>query len=142
MSEQLVVFGLNNEEYALLVGAVREITKLEDITHVPDMPPYIKGIINLRGKAIPVIDIHQRLGLRRSRCTLALIAEIEGITLGLAVNEVKEVNTLGEVQPAPPLVSTPLIEGIINIPNRLIMVLRLESIIGLDEQQVLEKIAG
>ncbi len=142
MSEQLVVFGLNNEEYALLVSAVREITKLEDITHVPDTPSYIKGIINLRGKAIPVIDIHRRLGLPRSRCSLALIAEIGGITLGLAVNEVKEVSTLGEVQPAPPIVSTPLIEGIINIPNRLIMVLKLESLIGVEEQLLLDKVAG
>ncbi|HWJ02334.1 MAG TPA: chemotaxis protein CheW [Verrucomicrobiae bacterium] len=142
MSEQLVVFSINEEEYALPVNRVREITKLNSITPLPDCPSYIKGILNLRGKAIPVFDIHRRLGLRRSHCPLALIAEVDGTMLGLAVNSVKEVSVLDNLQPPPPMVTTPFISGIINIPGRIIMLLKLESLIGDEEQIMLGKIAG
>ncbi len=141
MSEQLVVFYLDKEEYALPVNAVREITKLSEITPVPDSPPYLKGIINLRGKAIPVIDIHQRLGLRRSYCTFALISEVNGTEFGFAVNSVKEVSILGNVQPPPPIVTTPFITGLINLPGRLVMLLNIQSIIGNEEQFLLKDLA-
>jgi purine-binding chemotaxis protein CheW len=141
MAQQFVVFQLNNEEYALPVHAVREITKLTDITPVPHSPAYVKGIINLRGIAMPVIDIHRRLEIPRSHCTLGLIAEVNGNPLCLAVNEVKEVSVLGDIQPPPQIVTSNFIVGIVNLPDRLVMMLRLDSIVSDEECQALAVLA-
>lgn len=141
MPEQLVVFTLHEEEFALPVTLVREITRIDEVINVPDSPPYIKGIINLRGKAIPVVDIHNRLGLSSSHCRVALISEVNGITIGLTVDGVKEVSTLGEVQAPPTMMCSQFVTGIINIPPRMVMVLDLDSLIGSDDQVVLTRIA-
>ncbi len=61
--QQLVVFDLSSEAYGVDIGAVREIIRLQDITKVPRTPEFVEGVINLRGKVIPVIDLRRRFGL-------------------------------------------------------------------------------
>ena len=140
MSGKLVVFKLGQEEYALPVENVKEITKLDKITAVPDASAIVKGIVNLRGLVVPILDLQERLALKRSHCTIALIAEIGGMPVGLAVNEVKEVNELGEPELPPSLIANPLIKGIINLGDRLIMILDLVKLVSEEEQAVLRKI--
>lgn len=140
MAEQLVVFNLNEEEYALPVHLVKEITKIEKVTPVPEAPAYVKGIINLRGRSIPLLDMHQRLSLGNSNVQTALIAEVGGTTVGLAVDNVKEVSVLGEAVPTPSIVNTPLINGIINIPGRIVILLELANLVADSERLKLESL--
>ena len=60
---QLVVFDLNEEAYGVDIGAVREIIRMQEITRVPRAPRFIEGVINLRGKVIPVVDLRQRFSM-------------------------------------------------------------------------------
>ncbi|MDA8442145.1 MAG: chemotaxis protein CheW [Peptococcaceae bacterium] len=139
MSGKLVVFMLNQEEYALPIEHVKEITKLDKITAVPDAPSFVKGIVNLRGTVVPILDLHKRLQLKRSVCDIALIAEIDGLPVGMGVNEVKEVSDLGEYQAPPQIIANPCIEGILNLSDRLVMVLQVNNLISDEEKFLLNQ---
>lgn len=91
---QAVVFTLANEEFGVDITQVREIDRLMRITRVPRVPPFVEGIINLRGHLVPVLDLRTRLGLPRavpSKNARIVVAEIAGRSLGMIVDEVREV---------------------------------------------------
>src|SRR5271165_4145037 len=67
--EQVVVFDVFNESYAVNIARVHEIIRLQQITVIPGAPPYIEGVINLRGKVIPVLDLRKRFGLQADEHT-------------------------------------------------------------------------
>lgn len=143
MSQQLVVFDLDGGEYALPVTVVREIAKLGSLIPIPDSLPFLKGMIYQRGEAIPVVDLHARLGLEQSHCPFALIVEGGGARLlALAVNSVKGVSVLGEIQAAPNMVSTPCVSGLIKLPDRVIIVLDLHIVLEVGVGKSLEQING
>ncbi|HEX3015964.1 MAG TPA: chemotaxis protein CheW [Desulfobacteria bacterium] len=150
---QLVVFRLEREEYGVPIEHVREITRLTEVRSVPDAPNYIKGLINLRGQAVPVVNLHQRFGCEPSGndCELkddgsenafALITEFEGNLIGLGVDQVQEVRTVENIDPPPTMIKVPFITGIINLPDRIIMLLDLEMMLresGLEELSINEE---
>src|SRR5215510_10845862 len=93
-----LTFALAQEEYGLLVIKVREIIKIMDITSVPQMPDHVKGVINLRGKVIPIIDLRLKFGLADqgyTERTCIIVAEVEvesrKLMLGVIVDSVSEV---------------------------------------------------
>ncbi len=91
---QLVVFRMGKELYGVGIDSVHEIVKVPDITEVPDAPAYLVGVINLRGKIIPVVDLRKRLNLdgrERTKASRVLITENEGRLIGLLVDAVSEV---------------------------------------------------
>lgn len=149
MGVQTVIFSLGKEEYGMPIEVVREITRLAEVRPIPEAPAYVQGLINLRGKALPVIDLHTRFGVpapareeldkpgeRTSEGnSLALIAEVAGALVGFAVDKVLEVSILDNILPPPPLVTAPFIAGIVNLPNRIIMQLAPEKILDPDELQ-------
>lgn len=144
---QVVIFTLGQEEYAMPIEVVREITSLGDVRSIPQAPDYMRGLINLRGKAIPLIDLHVRFGLKSSvsqekQNTFALITEIHGNYVGLAVDEVREVRTLDSIVPPPALVSAPFIGGIVNLPDRMIIHLIPEKIMESSEVQGLRQLTS
>lgn len=96
MTEQLVVFGLGQHQYALGISEVREILRVTEITPVPEMPAYVEGVINLRGAVLPVLNLRLRLGLERmpsDQQTRIILVEAEDNLFGLIVDRVLEVNT-------------------------------------------------
>ncbi|NMA68641.1 MAG: purine-binding chemotaxis protein CheW [Desulfitobacterium sp.] len=143
MSSQWVIFQLGNEEYGMPINVVKEITRLEDVRPIPQAPYYVKGLINLRGSAIPLIDLHIRFGSEAlsqgsaeessSQENFALITEVNGEAVGFAVDQVKEVRVIEEIEPTPPLVAAPFIGGVVNLPDRIIMMLVPEKILDQDE---------
>lgn len=145
MGVQVVIFELGQEEYGMPIEIVREITRLGDIRPIPKAPEYVKGLINLRGSAIPLIDLHVRFGVERkissgveeksSQEDFALITEVNGDLVGFAVDQVREVRVLEDIAPPPPLVTAPFIGGIVNLPDRIIMVLIPDNILGKEEIQ-------
>ena len=103
---QLVSFHLDNEEYGVEVLKVREIIRMVNITHMPNTPHYVEGIINLRGKVIPIISMRKRFGLMESEHnnhSRVIIMDIGGEMIGFTVDAVSEVIRVSssEVQPTP-----------------------------------------
>ena len=91
---QLVVFDLAAESYGVDIGTVREIIRVQEITHVPNAPDFVEGVINLRGKVIPVVDLRKRFGLEVGEQTAEsriVVVDIAGEDIGVMVDAVAEV---------------------------------------------------
>jgi len=89
-----LTFQLGKEEYGIEIRVVTEIIGIQNITELPDMPVYVKGVINLRGKVIPVIDVRLRFGFESveyNERTCIIVVKINDMSIGLIVDEVSEV---------------------------------------------------
>jgi purine-binding chemotaxis protein CheW len=124
---QLLVFTLDKEEYAVYITDTREIISIPDITPIPNSPKFIKGIINLRGKIIVVVDLEKRFGLVREnkiKSKHIIISEVAENNYGIVVDMVKEVLTVPKtsIQATPELVSAKIkadyLDGVIVIDNK------------------------
>jgi len=110
--EQVVVFRLDKEEFGVPIDSVQEIVRVpEELTHVPMAPPFVEGVINLRGAVLPVIDLRRRLGLPtvdRSDRQRVMVFLIEGVRTGFIVDSVAEVLKIHKsaIEPTPRLSST------------------------------------
>lgn len=131
---QLVTFHLGSEEYAIDILKVQEITRMVEITSVPNAPEHIEGVINLRGKVIPVINLRKRFGLgpRNADGNSRIIVVDIGTTVSLIVDSVSEVLRLSpdNVEPAPPITTRnggEYIKGIGKLPNRMLILLDIEQ---------------
>jgi purine-binding chemotaxis protein CheW len=142
---QLVSFHLDNEEYGLEVLKVREIIRMVNITHMPNTPHYVEGIINLRGKVIPIISMRKRFGLMDieiNQQTRVIIMDVAGEMLGFTVDAVSEVIRVSssEVQPAPSVASGGIgqeyIAGVINHGERLLVLLNLDLMFSSEEKEL------
>jgi purine-binding chemotaxis protein CheW len=132
-ARQIVVFSLGEEEYALPVTSVQEIIHWTDPRAVASESHWIKGVISLRGKIIPVADLGARLGLPTERNEGGKIVVVENgsVTAGVVVDDVEEVLTIEDDQiDAVPAAGTEAIDGIVKIDDRLIILLDLDSLFG------------
>lgn len=97
---ELVVFRLGNEEYGIEIGFAQEIIRIPEMkTKIPAMPSYVEGLIDLRGSVIPIIDLKKRFGYEeteRSMDSRLLILNLEGLLVGIIVDDVSEVIKLEE----------------------------------------------
>jgi purine-binding chemotaxis protein CheW len=113
-------FRIGSEEYAIRILAVQEIIGLQPITAVPTAPAFVRGVINLRGKIVPVVDLRVKFGMSSEGCKDALcivVVHAGGVEMGIPVDSVAEVVTIseGDVSPPPEIggqVSTDYILGI------------------------------
>ncbi len=135
---QLVVFDLAGEIYGVNIETVREIIRMQTVTFVPDAPDFVEGVINLRGRVIPVIDLRRRFGLtvtEETNDSRVLVVDSEGEDLGVIVDAVTEVQriTVDSIEPVSNLVSTEQSEyivGITKVEDQLIILLDLDRAIG------------
>lgn len=103
--DKYLTFNLADEDYAVEIKYVTEIVGIQKITEVPDMPQYIKGVINLRGQVIPVMDVRVRFCMPPrpyNDRTCIIVTNINEITIGLVVDEVREVVDIPAAQIDPP----------------------------------------
>jgi purine-binding chemotaxis protein CheW len=103
---KFLTFSMGSEEYGIEIRYVTEIIGIQKITDLPDMPPYVKGVINLRGKVIPVIDVRLRFDLDErdyDERTCIVVVTLNDMTVGLIVDSVSEVIDIpaGDIEPAP-----------------------------------------
>lgn len=142
---QLVVFDLATEAYGVDIGAVREIIRLQDITRVPRTPSFVEGVINLRGKVIPVIDLRKRFTLpvtEENSENRIVVVDIGGQDIGVvvdAVNEVLRIST-DSVEPPSSVITgaeSDYLLGIAKLEDRLIILLDLERVLSDEERQIL-----
>jgi len=140
---QLVSFVLDAEEYGVEVLKVREIIRMPTITKMPNTPHYVEGIINLRGKVIPIVSMRKRFGLSESDNsghTRIIIMDVAGAMTGFIVDGVSEVIRIhsGEIQPPPLMalsggIGQEFITGVFNHAERLLVVMDVERMFSDDE---------
>jgi len=139
---QVVIIAVSDDEYAIPIEHVREITRIEKVQHVPDAADYVAGLINLRGQAIPLVSLHVRFGLQNNtekimiKNAYALITEYYGVQVALLVDEVREVRSVPHLEEVPPLINTPYVKGVINLSGRLIMEIDIKEMLrdsGIEE---------
>jgi purine-binding chemotaxis protein CheW len=105
-ANKYMFFRIGTESYGIGIRHVIEIVEVQRISAVPDLPAYVKGVINLRGKVIPVVDLRLRFGMEErvyDDRTCIVVSEIGGVSLGFIVDTVEEVLEIPEnqVEPAP-----------------------------------------
>jgi purine-binding chemotaxis protein CheW len=128
---QLVVFSLGDEEYALPITQVQEIIRYTEPRSVAAEAPWIRGVISLRGKIIPVCDLAARLGVHGERAADAkiVIVETDSGTAGVIVDEVEEVMTVDHHQlDEVPAAGTEFIDAIAKVGDRLVVLLNPDGI--------------
>jgi purine-binding chemotaxis protein CheW len=138
--QQFVAFRLGSEEYGISILQVQEIKRMTDITRVPYTPPYVKGVINLRGSVLPVIDLKIRLNLPSQECnenTRIIIVKLEEYSVGMIVDEVSEVLWLpaDQIEPSPSFVGTveaEYIRGVGKLEDRLLILLNMENVSAIE----------
>lgn len=148
---QLVTFRIGDEEFAIPILSVEEIIRMVEITRLPNVPPFVEGVINLRGRVIPVIDLRKRFGLEakerdeRSRILVVTLGDgRDEKTVGLIVDSVSEVLRLPEENLEPisgmgTRVSAEYINGIGKVGERLIILLDVERILSSEEKDLLRR---
>jgi len=136
-----LTFILNNEEYGLEILKVREIIGVMDITPVPQTPSFIKGIINLRGKVIPVVDLRLKFvmpEIEYTKETCIIVVDISNRLMGIIVDTVSEVLDIAakDIEPTPSLgsdIKTDFILGMGKIKGKVKILLDIDRVLTLDE---------
>jgi len=140
-----LIFHLGSEEFGTEVLKVREIMGLQDITTVPQTPPFVKGVINLRGKVIPVVDLRLKFGLQpeeyTQRTCIIVVRTHQGdedLMIGIIVDGVAEVLTLTEadIEDTPDFgsgVATPYLKGMAKIKGKVKILLDIDQVLSTNE---------
>jgi len=142
---QLVTFSIGEEEFGVNILQVQEIIRTMEITNVPRAPEFVEGVINLRGKVIPIVDMRRRFGLEskeHDKYTRIIVIEIDMIIVGFVVDAVSEVLRIpaNSVQPPPPVVAgmdSDYIDGVGKLDDRLLILLDLDSLLDNEEKEAL-----
>jgi len=138
---KFLTFVLNNEEYGLEILKVREIIGVMDITPVPQTPPFVTGIINLRGKVIPVVDLRLKFVMPKieyTKETCIIVVDICNRLMGIIVDTVSEVLDIAgkDIEPTPSLgsgIKTDFILGMGKIKGKVKILLDIDRVLTLDE---------
>lgn len=147
---KVIVFKLENEEYALPVEHVGAIERMQPITRIPETADFVKGVINLRGVIIPVIDLRLRFGLEEAELTndnRIIIVHLKDYEVGLVVDAANDVIDIPKnIIEAPPevigSVDIDYIQGVAKVENRLFVLLDLEKVLTTDQKDLLSKLEG
>ncbi len=143
-----LTFVLSDEEYGIEILKVREIIGLMDITSVPQTDAYLKGVINLRGKVIPVIDLRLKFTMHaqeHTQETCTIVVEVGNTLIGIIVDSVSEVSDIGreEIQDAPNLgqnIDTNFIMGMGKLEEKLIILLDIDKVLSAEEMEIIEEV--
>jgi len=134
-------FSLGKEIYAVPIGSVWEINGITEITEVPQTFPFVKGVLNLRGKVIPVIDLRLKFGMQElpyGKQTCVIIMDTRSMQIGVIVDTVNEVLDLlkEDIEPKPDLgnpIKTHFISGMGKFQNHLLILLNIDRVLSIDE---------
>lgn len=152
-NQQYLTFLLAEEMFAVGIQQVREIIEYGNVTTVPMMPRFVRGVINLRGSVVPVIDLSARFGrgsseIHRRTCVVIVEIEQEGVQqeLGMIVDAVSEVLDIpqSEIEPAPAFgarIRADFISGMGKIEGRFVILLDVDKVLAVDEMAALSELA-
>lgn len=145
---QLVSFKIGEEEFGVNILKVQEINRMLQITKVPNAPSFVEGVVNLRGKVIPIIDLRSRLNMARIESdnkTRIVVVEIDGKIVGFIVDEVSEVLRIPRsITEAPPAIVSGIdsdyITAVGKLEDRLLILLDLDRVLKTDEIDALASV--
>ena len=146
---QLVGFRIGEETYGVQIGSVREIVRVPEITMVPNAPEMIEGVINLRGKIIPVMDLRKRFGsaaTQSDKKNRILVVELENRLLGLIVSSASEVLKIppSEIEPPGAVFAegeSSYVTGVGKLKGRLVILLDIARLLRRPEYKTFEEAA-
>lgn len=140
-------FLLGNEEYAIDILRVKEIRGYTEPTTIADAPPFVKGVINLRGNIVPIVDLRMRFGLENityTPFTVVIVLNIMARTLGIVVDNVSDVFRLGaqDIRPAPDfsgIFHSRYIQGLANVGDKMLIVTDIEALMASSEMALFDE---
>ncbi len=143
---QLVSFVVENEEFGVDILRVQEIIRPIEITRVPNAPSFVEGVINLRGRIIPVVDLRKRFGFEprdRDQDTRIVVVELRDKVIGFMTDAVKEVIRINQdvIEPPPDLavgIDAHYIRSVAKLEDRLLILLDLDAVISKEEARALD----
>lgn len=146
--DQFVTFSLATEEYGVSILLVQEIIGYRTLTQIPGVPSFVKGMLNLRGAVVPVIDLRIRFGMTSreyDKFTVIVIVVVQGRTMGIIVDGVSDVVSFEphQVQPTPPVaaaVHTDYISGMGQKDDKFVILLDVDKMLSLEELEVLSAV--
>lgn len=146
-SSRFLVFNLNEECYAVPLFKVREVIAQTEITPVPYTPAHFKGVMNLRGQVISVIDMRLKFKMKAKEAsseTAIIILDLSPVSLGVVVDSVSSVVALNDdqISPSPDIessINTEYITGIARMDGKLILILEIEKTLSLDDLSSMRK---
>jgi purine-binding chemotaxis protein CheW len=140
---QIVSFKVGDEEFGLDILRVQEIIRVQDLTRVPNSPDFVDGVINLRGKVIPIIALRKRFGLHEQahdKQIRIVVLEVQDMVLGFIVDSVSEVLRISADNIAPPprlgKIEREFVAGVGKLEDRLLILLDIERIVSAPEVRV------
>ena len=147
---QLIGFHVGREEYGLEILRVREIIRIREITRLPQSPPFVKGILNLRGDVIPILSLGERFGLEgraEGASSRVIVVKIGGHLVGLMVDSVSTVLRIpaDQIEPPPAIIgglSRGFVVGVGKVGERLVILLDIDRILSKDEQAAVAGMDG
>ncbi|WP_319544037.1 chemotaxis protein CheW [uncultured Pseudodesulfovibrio sp.] len=151
---QFLTFTLGKEIFALDIGTVREVLELTSITKIPRTPPFMRGVINLRGHAVPVVDMRLKLGMSKGEdtvdtCIIIVEIEFEGefTVMGALVDSVREVfeMTPDTIEPAPKMgaaINAEYIKGMGRQSGQFIIIIDINKIFSAEELAIAKNMSG
>jgi len=147
--DEFLAFRLGEEEYAIDILKVQEIRAHEAVTRIANAPAYLKGVINLRGTIVPIVDLRVKLGMERlaDGSAVAIILNLDGRVMGMVVDAVSDVVALAadEVKPAPEfgaVVDARFISGIATMGERMMILVDITRLMTSGELAVVERAAA
>jgi purine-binding chemotaxis protein CheW len=146
---KFLTFSLGNEEYGIEIRHVTEIIGIQNITDLPDMPDFVKGVINLRGKVIPVIDVRLRFNMQERNYderTCIVVVNINEMAVGLIVDSVSEVIDIpaADIEPPPKVKkgeASRYIQGLGKVNQAVIILLEIERLIQVESMEQIKESA-
>jgi len=148
-ASEYLTFTLGKEEYGIDILKVQEIRGYDAVTHIANAPEFIKGVVNLRGVIVPIVDMRIKFKLPEpiyNEFTVVIIMNVLGRVIGMVVDGVSDVVALGpeQIKTAPEMgstVDTDYITGLGSLNDQMLILVDIEKLMGSDEMQVMEQVA-
>jgi purine-binding chemotaxis protein CheW len=147
MANEFLSFKLGSEEYGIEILKVQEIRSYEAVTHIANAPEFIKGVVNLRGIIVPIIDMRIKFRLGKAeydQFTVVIILNVAGRVMGIVVDGVSDVINLSaeQVRPAPgfgAVIDTEYILGLGTVEDRMLILVDIEKLMGSTDMGLIEQ---
>ncbi|MBI3704778.1 MAG: chemotaxis protein CheW [Rhizobiales bacterium] len=141
VQSQFISFAIGDDQYGVDIMAVREIKGWADITHLPRQPEYVRGVLNLRGAIVPIVDLRCRLGEGLTETTplhIVIIVQVNGRQVGLIGDRVLDIVSVdaSQIQPVPRTAqgaSTDFLSGLVSLDNTMIALIDLPNLLSVQE---------
>jgi len=148
-NREFLVFSLGDEEYAVDILKVQEIRGYENVTRIANAPDFIKGVTNLRGVIVPIVDLRIKFHLDKVEyggLTVVIVVNVEDRVVGIVVDGVSDVMTLtpDQIKPAPEFgvtLSSDFLSGLGSLDDRMLVIVDIDKLLTSDEMELVERVA-